>query len=367
MAWVEKRGGKWIGRYRAAGQMKSVGAFSRKADAREAASEQERRAKLGEWTDPKAGHMTVALWSEQWLGSLDVTPKTEHTYRELLSSLILPRWGSVPLSSVSLSEVKRWVTTMKGKNGRALSPTRRRAAGAQLVRMLDAAVDEGRLRSNPARTPSGKVSYLPSPKRQKDHRYLSHDELERLAVAAGDWGALVRFTGLTGLRWGEVSALRVSDLDNLRCRVKVERAYSIVGGRKVLGSTKTHERRSVAFPKFLREPLAQQAEGKAPEDLLFSTSAGTPLDNRNFAQQVLAPAIERSGIERMTFHDLRHTAASLAVQAGATVKAVQKMLGHSSATMTLDTYAGLFDTDADAVADALGAARERAISGSSAH
>jgi integrase len=68
-----------------------------------------------------------------------------------------------------------------------------------------------------------------------------------------------------------------------------------------------------------------------------------------------------------TFHDLRHTAASLAVQAGANVKAVQTMLGHASATMTRDTYAGLFDTDADALADALDAARGRAISDGSAH
>ena len=374
MAWVEKRGSKWIGRYRAAGQTKSTNAFLRKGDAREAAEEQERRAKLGEWTDPKAGHITVSEWSEQWLGSLDVTPKTAHTYQELLDALILPRWGGTPLSSIRLSEVKRWVTTMRGRSGRTLSPSRRRAAGAQVVRMLDAAVDEGLLRSNPARTPSGKANYLPSPTRQKDHRFLSHGELERLAEAAGAlgpedgrWGTLVRLTGLTGLRWGEVSALRVGDFDALRARLKVERAYSTVGGQKVLGATKTHERRTVRIPRSLVEPLATLCEGKGHSDLVFTTKAGSPLDNRNFAQNVLTPAYEAAGVDRLTFHDLRHTAASLAVQAGASVKAVQTMLGHASATMTMDTYAGLFDTDADALADALDAARERAVSKGSAH
>lgn len=63
----------------------------------------------------------------------------------------------------------------------------------------------------------------------------------------------------------------------------------------------------------------------------------------------------------LTLHDLRHTAASLAISAGANVKAVQRMLGHASAAMTLDTYADLFDDDLDAVAVALNDARRRSI------
>lgn len=65
--------------------------------------------------------------------------------------------------------------------------------------------------------------------------------------------------------------------------------------------------------------------------------------------------------ERLTLHDLRHTAASLAVSAGATAKSVQNMLGHESAKMTLDTYAGLFETDRDALAQAMDAAHEEAL------
>ena len=66
-----------------------------------------------------------------------------------------------------------------------------------------------------------------------------------------------------------------------------------------------------------------------------------------------------AGLEGLTPHDLRHTAASLAVAAGANVKAVQRMLGHASAAMTLDTYADLFDDDLDAVSAALDTAAER--------
>ena len=78
--------------------------------------------------------------------------------------------------------------------------------------------------------------------------------------------------------------------------------------------------------------------------------------NHNFRSRVFVPATASIGIPRMTPHDLRHTAASLAVQAGANVKAVQLMLGHASAAMTLDVYAGLFDDDLDTVADRLDAA-----------
>ena len=366
MAWVEKRPGGWIGRYRVEGRSRSTTVFTRKRDATEAAREAEQRGKLGTWVDPKLGRVSVAEWAPRWLGGLNVTPKTRSSYEELLSSLILPRWGRVPLSQVTLSEVKRWVATLEGPRG-PVGETRRRSAGAQLVRMLDAAVDEGLLRVNPARTASGKANYLPRAKRHKDHRYLSHDELEALAAACGDHAAMIRFAGLTGLRWGEITALRVRDVDFLRNRVTVSRAYSIVGGQKVLGNTKTHERRVLTFPRFLVGPLSVVARGKGPDDLMFPGPRGLPLDNSNFSKRVLEPGWRASGIERLTFHDLRHTAASLAVQAGGNVKAVQRMLGHASATMTLDTYAGLFDTDAQLLAENMGAARERALAVSAAH
>lgn len=72
--------------------------------------------------------------------------------------------------------------------------------------------------------------------------------------------------------------------------------------------------------------------------------------NHNFRSRVFVPAAQQIGLQGLTPHDLRHTAASLAVQAGANVKAVQRMLGHASAAMTLDVYAGLFGDDLDAVA-----------------
>ena len=85
---------------------------------------------------------------------------------------------------------------------------------------------------------------------------------------------------------------------------------------------------------------------------------GGVLRNSNWRARVFAPAVAKcqkadESFPSITPHDLRHTAASVAVSAGANVKAVQRMLGHAKATMTLDTYADLFDTDLDDVADRL--------------
>ena len=120
------------------------------------------------------------------------------------------------------------------------------------------------------------------------------------------------------------------------------------------GASAAHGKRAVPFPSVLSEPLARLCEGKSPDDLVFAdrfgrflrrpkTSAGT--------SSWFLDALTTAGIERLTPHDLRHTAASLAVSSGANVKAVQRMLGHKSAAMTLDTYADLFEDDLDAVAE----------------
>jgi integrase len=95
--------------------------------------------------------------------------------------------------------------------------------------------------------------------------------------------------------------------------------------------------------------------GKAPGAVVFTTRRGAVLRNLNFRREVFDAAATVAGLEGLTPHELRHTAASLAVSAGANVKAVQRMLGHASAAMTLDVYSGLFDDDLDGVAERLDA------------
>jgi Phage integrase family len=99
---------------------------------------------------------------------------------------------------------------------------------------------------------------------------------------------------------------------------------------------------------------------EVPNELLFTAPKGGVLWLRNWRRRVFDPAVEGAGLGQLSPHELRHTAASLAVAAGANIKAVQRTLGHASAAMTLDVYSGLFDDDLDAVADRLDVAAQSA-------
>jgi integrase len=135
----------------------------------------------------------------------------------------------------------------------------------------------------------------------------------------------------------------------------------------VWSTPKSWERRSVPFPAVLADELAALMVGKDRDALVFADLRGGVLRNSNWRARVFAPAVAvcqkaDESFPVITPHDLRHTAASLAISAGANVKAVQRMLGHAKASMTLDVYADLFDSDLDAVAVELDAAI-RAVAG----
>ena len=156
--------------------------------------------------------------------------------------------------------------------------------------------------------------------------------------------------------------LRVRELDMLQRRATIAENAVQAGASIHVGTPKAHKQRTVPLPEFLVTHLARQCEGKRREELLFPGEDGRHLRRPHPTSGWFAKAVAAWGIPRATPHDLRHTAASLAVSAGANVKAVQKMLGHASAAITLDIYADLFDDDLEAVATALDQARISAVS-----
>ena len=108
----------------------------------------------------------------------------------------------------------------------------------------------------------------------------------------------------------------------------------------------------------LADELGALMVGKGRDDLVFTDQRGGVLRNSNWRARAFRPAVEKcqkadESFPSITPHDLRHSAASLAVSAGANVKALQRMLGHAKASMTLDVYADLFDDDLDGVAESL--------------
>jgi integrase len=225
---------------------------------------------------------------------------------------------------------------------------------------LDAAVRDRRLHSNPARG-------IKLPKKAKKRRvYLSHKQVASLAAECRSHGTLVSFLAYTGVRWGEAAGVRARDVDLERRRVNIVDNAVDVGGTIIVGSPKTHRVRSVPVPVFLIEECRARVASIGPNDLVFGEGTGGHLRLPHSRKGWFDAAIIRlqrsdPDFPRLTPHDLRHTAASLAIASGANVKAVQRMLGHTSAAMTLDVYADLFEDDLDLVAASLDDARSAAL------
>lgn len=303
----------------------------------------------GEWVDPSRSRITVGAWAENWYDAqLQLKATTLSGYRYSLDRHVLPRWGTVRLVDIGHADVQAWVTLLAG----TLAPSTVRQIFLVLAGLAKYAIRDGRLSRNPC-------DGIQLPRVVKKHRgYLSHGQVRRLADASDEYADVVLFLAYTGLRWGEMAALKVGRLDMLRRRVDVAEAVSVARGQLVWGTPKSHSSRSVPFPEFLSALLAHRCEGKKRDDLVFLGPDGGVLRSGNFRRRKFASAIavcqsEYPDFPAMSPHDLRHTAASLAVSSGANVKAVQRMLGHASAAMTLDVYADLFDDDLDAVAVAL--------------
>ena len=328
--------GKWRARYRDASQRERARHFEKKRDAERWLASQEVAIARGEWIDPALAGITVGEWLPRWHAlQVQLKPTTRVRYEGVMRRQILPRWGRVSLARVTHSEVSAWVQSLAAEG---LSPATVRYAHRVLSRALAAAVRDGRLVRNVAEgVPLPRVVGRPK-------RFLTHDEVRRLAEACEPYGTLIRVLAYGGLRWGELAALRVRRVNLLRRRIEVVDALTEVHGEVVFGTTKTHQRRSVPIPRFLADELAVQMAGKGPDELVFTAPGGGVLRNTNFRPRFFDPAVERAGLIGLTPHELRHTAASLAVTAGANVKVVQQMLGHASAAMTLDVYAGLFGT-----------------------
>jgi integrase len=302
----------------------------------------------GEYIDPALSKVTVGQLVDRWLaGKKVLKPSAYDPLPRAWRNHVAPHWETREIRSIEPSEVQAWVAQINEQRSAA---TTLRALGV-LAGILDMAVDDGRIKRNPAR---GLKNRPRKPKKKPGRSYLSFPQLELLARCSAR-PTLVRILGLTGLRWGEATALRVRDVDQLRRRIHAEENAVTVNGVVHVGTLKGAEDRWVPYPAFLDPEIAAAAGSRGPAALLFAGAHGSHLRRVENGTGWFEGAVSRAqtidpAFPRITPHDLRHTAASLAISAGANVKVLQRMLGHESAAMTLDTYADLFDDDLEAIA-----------------
>jgi integrase len=354
MAVKQTANGKWQATFRGPDGRERQRTFIRKGQAERWEREKRTDVGRGVYAELSRNRRAVSEWALLWAaGLVHVTPKTKDRYEGIIRTHVLPRWGRRRLDSITHAELQAWVAELINQGQEPASV--RKIVGV-MSRIFSLAVADLQLGRNPA-----EKLKLPRVPRSR-HRYLTHQQVSDLAAQMVPRDALVvQVLSYTGLRWGELAALRIADVDFLRRRLDVHRSVTVANAGLVWGEPKDHERRSVPVPRFLIEDLAAHCGSRAREELLFCTRDGGVLRAQNFQRVSLTPAAAAIDQKGLHPHELRHTAASLAISAGANVKAVQTMLGHASAAMTLDTYADLFDSDLDKVADALDEARARSL------
>ena len=331
--------------------------FARKRDAELWMASHVTAAKAeGGFVSHAAGMVTVGQLYEQFVAERSPIwkPSQANTVDSRWRTHIAPRFAEVPVNRVTRAMLQDWVSGLAERRSASLTCT----TANILSGVLDLAVQDRRI----TRNPMDGVTLPRRPRRKLTRTYLTVPQLMRLAdecLRGRGLGvqrrALVLLLGFCGLRWGEMAALHVGDIDYRRNRVEVRSSLVRVGSRWVEGTPKSNETRSVPMPQVVAEAMRVVTEGRDTEERVFAGPDGEPprpqsVTGARSNRTWYASALRRAGVPMVSPHELRHTAASIAVHAGANVKALQRMLGHASASMTLDVYADLFDSDLDDVA-----------------
>jgi integrase len=354
MGWIKKtRAGTWKASWRDPEGKICYRTFKRKLYAERFLSTTEADLLRGSYVDPTLGRMRVRDWAQEWWPTtLHLRPSSRARSEGILQTRLLPRFGSRRLESLRSTDVRAFVAELSEEG---LSAGSVRKIYNVLRAMLRAAVEADVI----GRSPCLGVD-LP-PLTRLEMRFLEAVELERLAQAINErYAALILTAGYTGLRWGELAGLKRQRLNILHRRIEVVETMVEISGTLVTGPPKTGER-SVTLTERLAEILDEHiARYRDRERYVFGAPGGGPIRRNNFMKRHFHKAVERAGLSPMRFHDLRHTAAALAIAAGAHPLEIKTRLGHSSIQTTLNVYGHLFKSLDERLARTLDAAHREA-------
>jgi integrase len=290
--------------------------------------------------------MTVGEYLDRWLNDSDrgsVRTSTYERHEQIVRLHIKPAIGRVKLSKLTPAHVQG---LYRDKLDSGLSPATVQKIHAVLHKALAQALKWNMIPRNAA-----DVVKAPRPAPEEMHP-LSPDEARRLieAVSGDALEALYVLAVQTGMRQGELLALKWEDVDLNEGVIHIRRTLMRRGGRVALGEPKTKgSRRPVHLTDMavavLKTHLERQLEeierlGDLYRDngLVFTSGVGTLINPTNLRRRSFAPMLQRAGLPRVRFHDLRHTCATLLFSKGAHPKHVQELLGHATVAITLDTY-----------------------------
>ena len=310
----------------------------------------------GDWIDPDAGNVLVPDYGATWIDERPgLRPKTVQLYTYLLGSHIVPHFANVTVAEVDLARVRRWRKKLLDSG---VSEVTAAKAYRLLRAIFNTALDDGRIRRNPCRLKGADRETSP------ERPVLDVAQVYALADAIGPrYSALILLATFASLRWAELAALTLADIDLDACVVRVTRQIDYPrGGGHSFGPPKSRAgRRLVPFADLivpeLRKHLAAIDQAEA---LVFTSPDGTPLRHSNFYRRAWMPALKAVGLEGVHFHDLRHTGNQLSSDAGANLRELMERMGHDSMRAAL-IYQHTTAARQRAVADQMGKDARRAL------
>lgn len=340
---IERRGnGKYRVRIYSGGQCVVSRTFRLRRDAVIWERQQQDALAAGDWVRPQAQQMSVDEWLDVWKPTRSSKQQSREREDSLIGLHISPAFGRRPLAGVAPSEIAAWALAL----AETRSPSTARQALGVLRRAYELAVRDRIVNRNPT------LGIKLPRTRPNEPRPLTHRQVWQLVkqMPTDQDRALVLLLAYGGLRWGEAAALTVEQMKP--DGVRVVESIPANSRRGVPEPVKTWQNRTVPIPALVRERLETLAASRDSGALLFSNRIGKALSYHNWRNRTFKVAVEAAGLS-ITVHNLRDTAASLAIAGGASVVAVARLLGHDSAATTLEHYAGLFPSDLGAVAEAL--------------
>ena len=289
---------------------------------------------------------------DRWLATVksSVAPGTHARYKSTIEHQIKPFIGGVRLSRIEPIHVEQLFVMLESKG---FSPQAIQFAGLRLVTALQHAVRLGLAQINAAREidrPTVPKTELRCWDAEEANMFLKAARAHRLS-------ALYVLALSTGMRQGELLGLQWADVDFDGAVVTVRRSLEELHGKLRLKQTKTGNSRRIDLPPFAVDALrdhrvAMLTEGHI-KGQVFCAPAGGFIRKGNLYDRSFLPLLEEAGVPRIRFHDMRHTCATLLLQAGENVKVVSERLGHKNIATTLGTYSHVLPTMQKGAADKL--------------
>lgn len=323
-------------------QRHEVTAGTTKKSAEILKTELEKQRAAGTLGKPKKDDPTFSEFCERFLKVKkgEVKATTFIDYQQIIKNHLNPFFGNTHLSHVTPSKIQGYLAHMDEKK---VSP----ATTGKSYRYLKVILRQALAMEIINRDPT--IAIRPPRVERKEMDFLSEKEVTKLLeTAEGDMYTLLSVACFTGLRQGEILALKWQDIDFDMGIIRVIRSYNPRHGFTDL-KTSSSRRAVPMIPRLIStlKSLYEQRGEPVPKSLIFFNRDDKPIDRSNLVSRYFEQTLENAGLRRIRFHDLRHTYASLCIASGVDPKALQHAMGHSSIQVTMDVYAHLYPGSQD--------------------